>query len=112
MSIFQDITFGHKGKDYKVKSTQVMRLIAMIEDVITLQELTTQPRLSRLAEAYTVALNYAGADLPIDEVYASLFGEGGQERISGAITNLVMMMLPPESYNPENNGGKPEAVAD
>ena len=112
MSVFQDITFSHKGKDYKIKSNQVMKLIAMIEDVITLQELTTQPRLSRLAEAYTVALNYAGAELSIDEVYASLFGDGGQERISASITNLVMMMLPPDSYNPENNGGKTEAVAD
>jgi hypothetical protein len=112
MSIFQDITFSHKDKDYKIKSNQVMRLIAMIEDVITLQELTTQPRLSRLAEAYTVALNYAGADLSIDEVYASLFGDGGSARITEAVTNLVMMMLPPDSYNPENNGGKPEAVGD
>ena len=51
MSVFQDITFSHKGKDYKIKSNQVMKLIAMIEDVITLQELTTQPRLSRFSRS-------------------------------------------------------------
>lgn len=112
MAIFEDISFEYKGKEFKIKSNKVMRLICTIEDIITLGELTTGPKFSKLAEAYTAALTYAGADVEIEEVYASLFGNGSKERVSATITNLIMMMLPPDTYNPkikDEESGKPQA---
>lgn len=107
MAIFEDITLTFGGSDYTIPSTSVMRLIAKIEDVISLQELTSQPKLSKLAEAYTVALNQAGAKAKTEEVYASLFGDGGMENIQNSITTLIQMMIPPANYQPdEEKAGK------
>ena len=78
-----------------------MKLISKVEDVISLGDLTTKPKLSKLAEAYAVAINYAGGKVGVDEVYASLFGEGGNDNVQNSITSLIMMMLPPDTYNPD-----------
>ena len=109
MAIFQDVTLGFKGAEYIVKHNKVMKLIAIVEDVVTLKDLTSGkgPKLNKLAEAYSVALNYAGAKTEVDDVYASLFGDGGGEMVSGSITALIMLMLPPDSYNaPAEASGK------
>ena len=108
MSIFEDITLTYGGKDYTIPSNGVMRLIAKIEDVISLHELTVQPALSKLAEAYTVALVYAGCKkVKTEEVYASLFGDGGRENIEQSITTLITMMVPPPNFQPdEEKSGK------
>nr|AKH46254.1 hypothetical protein [uncultured marine virus] len=105
MSIFEDITLGFDGDEYTVKHTQVMKLIAVIEDIVTLQELTsgTNPKLSKIAEAYAAALMFAGAKVTCEEVYASLFSEGAAERIPQVLTALVMMMLPPDSYRAQGD---------
>lgn len=107
MAIFEDITLGFDGEEYVVKHTQMMKLIAIIEDIITLQELINKDsvKLSKLANAYAAALNFAGAKATVEDVYASLFGEGGASHVSEVITTLIMMMLPPSSYRP------PEAEA-
>jgi hypothetical protein len=107
MAIFEDITLTFKGAEYTVPSNAVMRLIAKVEDVISLQELTGQPKLSKLAEAYTVVLNHAGAKAKTEEVYASLFGDGGVENIQNSIMSLIQMMIPPANYQPdEEKSGK------
>ena len=101
MAIFEDVTLSFKGEEFTIKGNQVMKLISQVEDVISLGELTTAPKLSKLAEAYAVAINYAGGKASIDEVYASLFGSGGSDNVQNSITSLIMMMLPPETYQPD-----------
>jgi len=111
MSVFEDITLGYGDEEYIVKSNQVMKLIAMVEEVITLRELSQDggPRLTRLAEAYKVALNYAGANVTTEQVYASLFGNGGAQHVASVMQALIMMMLPPATYNqPEQKESKPK----
>jgi hypothetical protein len=107
MAIFDDVTLGYGGEEYTVKHDEVMRLIGKVEDVISLAELTRDggPRLTRLSEAYAVALNYAGCKVTIEDVYASLFGGDGGATAQGAVTGLLMLMLPPATYNPATNGG-------
>jgi hypothetical protein len=109
MSVFQDVTLTWKGSDYTVPANQVMRLIAKVEDIITLQDLSKEggPKLSRLSEAYMMALSVAGCKVQHDEVYAAMFGDGGADAISASVNGLLMMMLPPESYQPDT--GKPKA---
>lgn len=115
MAVFKDVTFGYKGQEYTVPANKIMRLIAIVEDVVSLRDLTsaTGPKLSKLAEAYTEALNYAGAKADIDSVYESLFSDGGSETISSAMTSLIMLMLPPSSYHPPaetEKAGKQQAA--
>jgi len=107
MAIFEDVTLGYGGDEFTVKHDEVMKLIAKIEDVISLTELTRDggPRLTRLSEAYAVALNYAGCKVTIEDVYASLFGGDGSASAQAAVTGLLMLMLPPATYNPKTNGG-------
>jgi len=112
MSIFKDVTLAWKGQEYTVKSNEVMKLIAKVEDVITMGELTqaTGHKLTRISEAYAVALCHAGCSVSIEEVYQSLFGQGGADAASNAIAGLLMLMVPPDTYNPEAGGGKPPAA--
>ena len=101
MAVFQDVVFGFKGEEYTVKSNKIMRLIAMIEDIVTLGDLTSgNIKLSRLAEAYSACLNYAGAETEVETVYETLFGSGSSGVVQESITTLMMLMLPPSSYQP------------
>jgi hypothetical protein len=114
MSIFEDVTLIWKGNEYTVESTNVMKLIAKVEREITIEQLlqdTGVPR-AALAMAYTVALQHAGAKATHDEVYLALFKDG--ETMVAAVSGLLSMMMPPETYKPQGSKeeeGKPEAEA-
>ena len=100
MAIFEDVTLTWKGDEFVIPANQLMRLIAKIEDEITIQELTasTGVKLSKLALAYTVALQYAGAKVTNEEVYESLFSN--QSMTATFVTSLLMLMIPPTTYKP------------
>lgn len=109
MSIFQDVTLTWNGIEYSVQSTDMMRLIAKVESEITLQQLTQAggPPLAALSMGYAVALQHAGArGVLAEEVYASLFKTGSAEFVGSAVTSLLMMMMPPESYQPKSDEPK------
>lgn len=107
MAIFEDVTLGWKGTEYVVDSSKVMRLIAKVENEITLQELITSPKMTSLAFAYSAALNYAGASVNPDEVYEALFTKDSSVKISDAVGALLVVMMPPSTYQPPS--GKPQA---
>lgn len=99
MSIFQDITLTWKGKEYVIKGNNVLRLIAQIEDVITLQELLKFAQkgaapVAKISSAFTLALRYAGVKVSDEEVYASCFG--AQHAAKNATLTLLTMMTPPD----------------
>lgn len=102
MSVFKDVTLFYKGDEFTVKSDEILRLIAKVEGEISIQELTRSegPPLSKLALAYTVALQYAGAKANHDEVYHGLFSGESGSNVSQALTGLLLMMLPPSTYQP------------
>jgi len=62
---------------------------------------------------YAVALQHAGARGVIaEDVYAALFKTGSAEMVGQAVTSLLMMMMPPESYQPQGDEPKkPQAKA-
>lgn len=99
MSIFQDVTLTYNENSYKIKSNDVMRLIARIESVVTIQDLAKEqgPGLSRLAQAYGLVLRFAGANVTDEEIYSSMFSDGGAESAGNAITGLISLMIPPET---------------
>lgn len=106
MAIFQDVTLGWKGEEKTIPANQIMRLIAKIEDEVTIQDLTREggPKMTSVAFGYTTALNYAGFSVNVDEVYESLFTDAGSA--TGAVTGLLTLMMPPSTYQPQ---GKPQA---
>lgn len=97
--IFQKVTLSWKGQQFEVAADRVMMLIAQIEDVITLPELSN-PRgrpLAKISMAYGAALRFAGAKVRDDEIYASMFAEGSAEASTIAVSGLLQMMLPPST---------------
>ncbi len=115
MSIFQDVTIQWDGDEHTIKSGEIMRLIAVLEGEITLQELTNPagPPFAKLSLAYAALLNKIGVKVGADEVYAALFDSESQaEAISSATTGLLMIMMPPSAYQPKpKKSGKGKAKA-
>lgn len=95
--MFEKITLQYKGQDLTVPANRVFGLIAEIEQHITIQELSGTPKNTAIANAYSAAINYAGGDSTPADVYEMLFDMDGALNIRVAITNLVMMMVPPKA---------------
>lgn len=102
MSIFEQITVKWKEKVYHIPPDQVMQLIAKVENVVTLSELSacaqnkTLP-LAKLSQAFGIVLRHAGASVSDEEVYGGMF-EGGDMAINAqaAVSAILVMMIPPE----------------
>jgi hypothetical protein len=102
MAIFEDIHLEWEGKEYVVPSNQVMRLIARIEDIITLAELGNYSArgglpIAKLCSAYGVALRHAGAKVNDEEIYDQALSHDEQGFIVAAVSNVMLMMLPPKA---------------
>ena len=113
MGVFDKVELEWKGEKFVVPEGGVLRLIAAIEEHVTLHELTRERGvpLSRLAMAYAAALHHAGAkNVNVDEVYGALFqtDESGTPAaaIQTTIQGLLMMMIPPSSMQKDADTGK------
>jgi hypothetical protein len=110
-----DVTLGWKGREFTVKATDRMRLIATIEDQLTITELSSwdsaeKVKLSKLAAAYGAALRFAGAWVSDEDVYTALFGNDaeGMARLAVNTLNSIMVpMIPPEHLQ-DKSGKKKE----
>jgi len=106
--MFNSVTLTYKGVDYVIEPDNVMRLIAKVEDVITISDLIdaksrkTAP-MAKICMAYGTALRYAGAKVKDEELYSSIF-TGGLQVYSNAITGLLMMMIPPDDVIEKQDG--------
>lgn len=107
MKRFQRIEFEHNGESFYVEASQVMGLIDVVEEHITLGEIVLDQsrrrtvRFGKLAQAYAAALRYAGAKVTDEEVYVSLMPNGDdptsmQRRSTEVITALLQLMVPPD----------------
>ena len=106
MRAFQDYEIGWGGRNYVIPSTQLLQVIAAVEEYITLPELLSRRRmpLARLSQAYAVilrSLGVKGADgkLLITEadVYTGMFADGDWgTKMAAAVEGLIGLMIPPE----------------
>lgn len=120
MSVFDDVVMAWKGTEYTVPAERVMRLIAKIEDTITLHEVHeytqrgTAP-LGKMAIAYADALRFAGCNVKDDEVYSVLMS--GVDESHGAqqvLLSLLAMMVPPQDLDVKQGpkqSGKSQAAS-
>ena len=110
MSVFNELNLTWKGADYSVPSDNILRLIAKVEDVITLNELYSYSQkgaapLAKIATAFGIVLRYAGAKVSDDEVYKTIVTSGADSAIVATRT-LLTMMIPPEELIEGNESGK------
>ena len=109
--IFEPVHLTWKGHEYTVAADRVMRLIATLEEHVTLADLLSgRPPHARLAMAYADALRYAGAKVSEEEVYEALFqGEEGS-RYTAVIQGVLMMMIPPSAVREQEQKAGKEPV--
>lgn len=103
MPIFEDVVLQWGEKEKTVPADRVMRMLAKIEDHITLHEMGmfaergTAP-LIRVSMAYAAALKHAGFDVTDEQVYQRLVesssGDEGALALS-IVQSLQRMMIPP-----------------
>lgn len=95
--MFNDVVLKYKGGEYTISSDRVMKLIEVVENHVTLMELTrsTGAPLAKTAAAYSAALNFAGARTTSEEVYAVLFSDKGAN-IPAIVAGLISICVPPQ----------------
>lgn len=103
MPVFDDVTLEWDGKEKTVPADGVMRMLAKVEDHLTLHEMQTFSErgtapLIRVSMAYAAALKHAGFQVDDQTVYKRLMdsSDGDEGRFAiDVITQLQMMMVPP-----------------
>ena len=95
---FETITLTWKDEEFSVAPKNVMGLISVIENHVTLMQLTDPMTIknTQIATAYCSALTYAGARCDVEEVYSALFSEEGQ-KIKDVLRVLIQIMVPPDT---------------
>jgi hypothetical protein len=124
MSVFEDVTLEWEGKSKTVPHNDVMRMLAKVEDQLTLHEMQlfrqrgTAP-LIRVSMAYACALRHAGFEVSDDEVYKRIMdsssGDQGQLALM-IVSSLQSMMVPPANLDVKQEAtskkpGKGKAVS-
>jgi hypothetical protein len=113
MSLFEEVGLRWAGEEYIVPSDKVMGLIEVIEDIITIEEMTRDGiKRAKLSRAFSAALRYAGAKVTQEQVYESLFGAEKLASTSGAVMGLLALMIPPSKVQEAKKAeGKPAKKA-
>lgn len=115
MAIFDDIEFEWEGVPYTLAGdSKIMKVLAAVEDHITISELITQQQsgnvpLAKLSAAYATMLRFAGARVSDAEVYRGMWqGMADSSSIATAITALLAIMVPPGTMDEEEQQELPE----
>jgi hypothetical protein len=106
--VFEDVKITWKGDEYVIPSQHMMRVIARIEDHITLRELMESmsngsPKFAKIAGAYASVLRFAGCNVDDQDVYDGMLNgadeksDEGMSVIAQALTGLLSMMMPPKA---------------
>lgn len=106
MDLFKDVGFTWNGVEYVVPADKVMGLVAVIEEVITIEELVgAGVKRVKMAKAFAAALRYAGArNVNDEEIYQSLFHKANSMvTTTGMVTALLKMMVPPNHLQTKSN---------
>ena len=106
MSTFQDITFEFKGERYTIRANGVYRLIQQLHEIIPLSVLLDPVSKDGkekyttfdVVDAYTCCLNYAGANVISEEVFAEIFDDKEPLNPTALIVTLNRLIIPPAKY--------------
>lgn len=107
---FKPVLLEWGGREYTIEPRRVLGAIALIEESLSLTELSNYslgrvaPRMVKIAQVYTSLLQYAGCkEVSTEEVYAHLFGkdEDGRVNTTEVILGLLLLMVPPQYHDEE-----------
>lgn len=97
---FNDVTLKWKGSEYTIPSDQMLEAINRIEDHVSLETLHVRAgekpswKRGKIAQAYAAVLNFAGAKVTPEEVYAGMFEKGETNAAGVAVQALIFLMVP------------------
>lgn len=111
MAMFSDIKLTWTGVEYKIPANKVMMALAVVEEIVTLQELASavakqRMPIAKLTMAFGALLRFAGADVKDEDIYSSMFaGTEEAARTATAISALLHMMVPKNTAALPKAGG-------
>lgn len=116
MSTFQNVTFEFKEKRYTIKANGVYRLIQQLHEIIPLSVILNpvsddgKEKYSTfdVVAAYACCLNYAGADILDEEVFAEIFDVDEPLAPHDLLVMLYKLVIPPAKYQAAIDGDKEE----
>lgn len=96
--VFERVEMTWRGKSYVIEPNRVLRALARVEEVITLQQLEDPQRVSiaKLAMAYGTLLRFSGAPANDDEVYEMLFSDGEVATAAVQVVSLLVKLMIPK----------------
>lgn len=117
--VFKPVKFEWRGDEYVLPARQVLETLGKIEDVLTLRDLieirrSGSPPLAKLAQAFAIALQDAGAQVTPDDVYQGIFADAlhdGAELMLTVIGMLYTLMVPPSEMGGDAAPGKSRPAA-
>lgn len=125
MALFQEVRLPWGGRDVVIAPDQVMRAIAMVEEVVTIDKVakmvaSRELKIAKLSEAVANAMRCAGESVTDAEVYAYLVRDNGTHLAVEAhqwayrLLCMMAMMNPPEHLRAKSGKkpGKHEAASD
>lgn len=110
--MFDDVILERGGKDYKIKATDIMPLLAGMEKILTLMELQqaaaeNKAPLVAISQCYGYALRYAGCKVSDQQIYYEIVNDKGEDgaNAGNAVSSLMALMIPPDDIA-EDGGEK------
>lgn len=105
--VFQDVKVSWSGETKIILSTNLLRLIAQIEEELPIQDLLIAANSGKMPVAkvsicYGLILRYAGFDVSDDEVYERLLKPNDTAAFD-IVLALSMMVLPKSMLKPEKS---------
>lgn len=106
--VFENVTLEWKGVAFDLPASHILRTAALIEEIITLRELSRfsaqkKVPVAKLAMAYGVCLRYVGAKVQDDQIYAEMMQAGMMQPalIGQVTTNLLKILVPKSAEKPK-----------
>jgi hypothetical protein len=94
MALFEPVSLSWGGIEYSIPANRMMRAIAKVEEVITLQQLGNPDAvpMAKISMAYGTLLRYAGAPVTDEAVYEAMFVDGASTPMTATQTLLTLML--------------------
>ena len=80
------------GETLTIAEDQWFELAEEVEEVITLidiHEITVRPKLTKIARAYSIMINFAGGESTPAEVHHDMMAQLGKSKKSGKVRKLI-----------------------
>lgn len=102
--MFKPVKLDWGGKSVEIPANRLLGAIALVEDIITFNELISFSKrgaypTARIAQAYGELLRYAGLSVEDDEVYAGIFANAQDATNVTASMQLLMMIMVPTNLH-------------